>query len=172
MGLITRLALVISVMGTLSTWIFIEPLQSLGLQIWAAFITWGCFYHCGGGATGLKQAVFGGLWGGVMVTVALALIPALGGGSAVTALCVGLTVAIFILGANLPLLSVIPAAVYGYSAVAAFALLLPGTDIYSSSIAHNPLMNIGLSMIIGGVLGYISEILVQAIGPNETASAQ
>jgi len=156
-------------MGAAVTWLFLEPLGSLGLQIWAAFITWGCYYHCGGDGAGLRHAVFGGLWGGGLAAICFMLIPAVGGGPAGAAICVGLTVAIFILGANIPSLSVIPAAVYGYSGVAAFALLKPGANIYAADIANNPFLNIGVSMIIGGVLGYVSDKLVQAMGRTYAA---
>ena len=119
MNLVARLALVISLLGALATWLFLGPLAGFGLQIWAAFIMWGCFYHCGGGVSGFKAALAGGVWGAIMAAVALALIAKVGGGPVGAAICVGMTVAIFILGANISLLAVIPAAVYGYSAVAA-----------------------------------------------------
>lgn len=168
MNLINRLALVISIMGAFATWVFLEPLGSLGLQIWAAFLTWGCYYHCGGDVTGLRHAVLGGLWGGAMAAVCFMLIPAVGGGPVGAAICVGVTVAIFILGANIPALSVIPAAVYGYSAVAAFALLKPGADVYAANIVDNPFLNIAASTVIGGILGYASEKIVQAMGRTST----
>ena len=66
MNMVARLALVISVLGALATWLFLEPLAAFGLQIWAAFIMWGCFYHCGGGPSGLKAALAGGVWGATM----------------------------------------------------------------------------------------------------------
>lgn len=160
MNLIAKLALVIGILGAFATWLFVGPLAAFGLQIWAAFIAWGCFYHNGGGTTGLKQSVFGGLWGAFMATVALILIGQVGGGALGTAVIVGITVAIFIIGANLEPISVIPAAVYGYSALAAFALLKPGADPLALDIVNSPLLNIGVSIIIGGLFGYVSEKIV------------
>jgi len=171
MNLITRLALVISLLGALATWLFIAPLSGFGLQIWAAFIMWGCFFHCGGGVSGLKAGLAGGLWGAIMAGVALALIAKVGGGPVSVALYVGITVAIFILGANIPALAVIPAAVYGYSAVAALALLKPGEDIFSINVVTNPLINIVVSMIIGSAFGFVSEKLVGLLEPNPQGSA-
>jgi len=171
MNLVARLALVISLLGAFATWLFLGPLAGFGLQIWAAFIMWGCFYHCGGGVSGLKAGLAGGLWGAMMAAVALALIAKVGGGPAGAAICVGMTVAIFILGANVPLLAVIPAAVYGYSAVAALALLKPGEDIFSTDIATNPLINIAISMSIGSIFGFVSERIVAMLGTQPGGSA-
>ena len=171
MNLVTRLALVIGLLGAFATWLFLGPLTSLGLQIWAAFIMWGCFYHCGGGVAGLRAGLAGGIWGAIMAAVALALIAKVGRGPAGAAMCVGITVAIFILGANVPMLAVIPAAVYGYSAVAALALLKPGEDIFSVSVVTNPLINIVISMFIGSIFGFVSEKLVMVLGTQVGSSA-
>src|ERR1700738_3217397 len=65
MNLVARLALVISLLGAFATWLFLGPLASFGLQIWASFIMWGAFYHCGGGVSGFKAALAGGVWGAV-----------------------------------------------------------------------------------------------------------
>jgi hypothetical protein len=172
MNLVARLAVVIGLLGAFATWLFLGPLAEFGLQIWAAFIMWGAFYHCGGGPSGFKAALAGGIWGGIMAAVALALIAKIGGGAVGAAICVGMTVALFILGANIPLLAVIPAAVYGYSAVAALALLKPGEDIFSADIVRNPLINIVVSMTIGSVFGFVSERIVGILGARSGAPAE
>lgn len=172
MNLVARLALTISLLGALATWLFLGPLAAFGLQVWAAFIMWGCFYHCGGGISGFKAALAGGLWGATMAAVALALIAKVGGGPFGAAVCVGVTVAIFILGANISLLAVVPAAVYGYSAVAALALLKPGEDIFSVEIASNPVINIVLSMVIGSLFALVSEKIVDMLGTQSAASVK
>jgi hypothetical protein len=172
MNLVARLALVISLLGAFATWLFLGPLAAFGLQIWAAFIMWGAFYHCGGGVSGFKAALAGGVWGAIMAAVALVLIAKVGGGSLGAAICVGITVAIFILGANISLLAVIPAAVYGYSAVAALALLKPGEDIFSVEIVTNPLINIVLSMIIGSAFAFVSEKIVGMLGAQSGAPVE
>jgi hypothetical protein len=172
MNLVARLALVISLLGAFATWLFLGPLGGFGLQIWAAFIMWGAFYHCGGGVLGFKAALAGGIWGAIMAAVALALIAKVGGGAVSAAICVGITVAIFILGANIALLAVIPAAVYGYSAVAALALLKPGEDIFSIDIANNPLINIIMSMVIGSGFAFVSEKIVGMLGAQSGAPVE
>lgn len=163
MNLVTALALVIGALGALATWLFLDPLSGLGLQIWAAFIAWGSFYHCGGGEGGLKNAIVGAIWGALMATVALLLIPIIGMGNVGVAIAVGLTVFAMIMGAHVPLLSVIPAAVYGYASTAAFALLKSGAMADSASIVTSPFLNIVASMAIGAVFGYVSEKLAKTL---------
>ena len=163
MNLVTALALVIGALGALATWLFLDPLSGLGLQIWAAFIAWGSFYHCGGGDAGLKNAVVGAIWGALMASVAFILMPIVGMGTVGAALCVGATVAVMILATQIPLLSTIPAAVYGYAATAAFALLKSGAVADSAAIATSPFLNIVISMTIGALLGYASEKLAKTL---------
>jgi hypothetical protein len=163
MNLVTALALVIGALGALATWLFLDPLSALGLQIWAAFIGWASFYHCGGGEDGLKKAILAGIWGAIMATVALVLMPVVGMGAVGAAICVGVTVAIMILGAHVPMLSVIPAAVYGYASTAAFALLKSGAEATSADITTSPLLNIAASLAIGAVFGYVSEKIAKAV---------
>jgi hypothetical protein len=53
MSLNTALAISLGVLGAVATWLFLGPLGG-ALQIWAAFIAWGCYYHCGGKEAGLQ----------------------------------------------------------------------------------------------------------------------
>ncbi|OYW53009.1 MAG: hypothetical protein B7Y80_18775 [Hyphomicrobium sp. 32-62-53] len=169
MNLTTALALVIGALGAVATWLFLGPLAALGLQIWVAFIAWASFYHCGGGEAGLKNSISGGIWGAIMATVAFVLMPLVGMGTLGTALCVGATVAIMIMGAHSSMLSAIPAAVYGYAATAAFTLLKSGAAPLSTDIATSPLLNVGLSLIIGVLFGYASERLATSLAGSGAA---
>jgi Protein of unknown function (DUF1097) len=163
MNLVTALALVIGALGALATWLVLGPLAALGLSIWALFIGWGSFYSNGGGEAGLKTAIIGAIWGALMATVALILLPIVGGGTIGTALVVGATVTVMILGAHLPLLSAIPAAVYGYASTAAFALMKTGADATGMDITTSPFLNIVASMILGAVFGYVSEKIAKSV---------
>jgi hypothetical protein len=133
-----------------------------GLQIWAIFIAWGCFYHCGGGEKGLKDTIVCNIAGAVIAWVALLIIVNTGGiGEALPAglwagIIVGVTVAIMVLLANIPLFSAIPAMVYGYASVAAFFLLSSGASVTAADFT-NPLVAVVVSMVVGAVLGYISQ---------------
>ena len=165
MNLVTALAIVIGLLGGLLTWLLLGPvLGGLGLSLWVAFIAWASFFHCGGGEAGLQKCLLAGIWGAIMATVALALIPALGSlGGLAAPVAVGGTVAVMILGAHIPVLSAIPAAVYGYAATAGFALMKTGADPLSVDLGTSPLLNVVASMIIGTVFGYVSEKIAGSI---------
>ncbi len=163
MNLVTALAIVIGALGGVATWLVLGPLGELGLSIWAVFIAWACYFHCGGGEGGFKSTAVGAIWGAIMATVALALMPAIGMGNLGAAIAVGVTVAIMILGAHVPLLSTIPASVYGYAATAAFALMKSGAEPLGTSIATSPLLNVVASMLLGAVFGYLSEKIAKSL---------
>jgi hypothetical protein len=48
MDIVTALALSIGLLGGVATYLYLSDPLVLGLQIWAAFIAWASFYHCGG----------------------------------------------------------------------------------------------------------------------------
>ena len=56
MDLITALAVSVSVLGAIATYVCLSPI-GFGLQIWAVFIAWGTFYHCGGKEAGLGKTI-------------------------------------------------------------------------------------------------------------------
>ncbi|MGQ0674340.1 MAG: DUF1097 domain-containing protein [Hyphomicrobium sp.] len=161
MDLITALAISIGVLGGLATFVFLSPM-GLGLSIWAAFIAWGSFYHCGGKTAGLQTSVLGNLWGALWGALTLAAVTKTGLADSLglpmwAGICVAVGVALMILGSKLPNLSSIPAAVYGYASVIALSLLTNAAGNVTLAGWENPALNIAISMVIGGVLGLVSE---------------
>lgn len=169
MSLITALAVAIGLLGGLLSWLILGPLGGTGLQLWAAFIAWASFYSAGGKEAGLQSSLIGGIWGAIMGWAALMGINALAGaGLAVpvaAAIAVAVTIIIMILGANIPALSSIPSAVYGYASVAAFALLAGklGSLMSLPGMGDNPLTTIIASLIVGAAFGLISEKVAGAL---------
>lgn len=170
MSLITALAISIGVLGGVATYISLADHFGLGLQIWAIFIAWGCFFHNGGGTKGLLDTVFGNVIGGVMAAVALIALDMSGlagmlGVPVAAGICVGGAVAIMILLANIPLFSSIPAMVYGFAATAALALLTSriGADSMMATSLDNPLAIIAMSMVVGAIFGFVSEKIAGAL---------
>lgn len=163
MDLITALALSIGLLGGVATYLFLT--FGMGLQIWAAFIGWASYYHCGGQTKGLTDAAAGAIWGAIMAAAAFALMSVLPlPGALGAAVAVAVTVAIMVLGAKVPVLSSIPAAVYGYASTVALTLL--GKDELAGAaneILAIPAVNIALSMIIGAIFGYISQQVAGAL---------
>jgi hypothetical protein len=164
MDLITALAISIGVLGGIATFV----LLSLGLHIWAAFMAWATFYHCGGKEAGLTKSITHIIFGAIMAYIALLLVTQIPLGATLgvplwAAICVLITVFILVYAAKLSMLSDIPASVLGYAAVAGLALA--GNKLGTLTVASldNPFINIVISLIIGSVLGYISQKVAEAM---------
>jgi hypothetical protein len=153
-NIITALAIVIGALAAVATWLCLGT--PLGLQVWALFIGWGSFYHAGGKEAGLKNSAINHIWGAVVAAIALIVVGNVAGSVYVTSIIVGISVVILVLGAHLPLLSTIPAGVYGYASTAAFALLT-GVAIGDASATIKAAAIVAVSMIVGNIFGYVSE---------------
>jgi hypothetical protein len=156
----TALAISVGVLGAIATWLFLGPLGG-ALAIWAAFIAWGCYFHCGGKEQGLQSAILNNAAGAVIAGITL-MVAGAGIGSSMPAavwpaICVGLGVAAMVLLANVPVFSTIPAQVYGFASVAAYTLMKDAAGSLTAASLENPVVVVILSMIIGAVFGYVSE---------------
>jgi hypothetical protein len=158
----TALAISVGVLGAIATWLFLGPLGG-ALAIWAAFIAWGCYFHCGGKEQGLQSAIVNNAAGAVIGGLTLLAAGAAIGGSLPAAvwpaICVGIGVAAMVLLANMPMFSVIPAQVYGFASVVAYTLMKDAGGSLTAVSMENPVVVIILSMIIGAAFGYVSEKL-------------
>lgn len=159
---VQALALVIGVMGGIATWAAVT-IGSPYVLIWAIFVAWGSFFHCGGGTEGAKASLVANIWGAAMAVIAFIALTSLGVTAVNAGLCVGVTVLLMILGANIPLLGAIPASVYGYASTA--ALFLMGGAAYGAGTAGIVMVGVAIavSMAIGNGLGYISGEIVGAL---------
>jgi hypothetical protein len=162
MDLVTALAVSIGLLGGVATYLYLSDFLGLGLLIWAAFIAWASFYHCGGKIQGFISSVLANLWGVVWAVLTLLAISRLGFGDTLppnvwAAICVAVGVGLMVLGAKIPIFSAIPASVYGFAATVAFVLLKAGTDTLTEPTLANPAVVVALSMIGGAIFGIISE---------------
>ena len=167
MDMITALAVSIGVLGGVATYIFLAVLPA-GFQLWAAFIGWASFYGCGGKTTGLTNSVIANIFGAVCAWVAFILLTKVLAGplgvpvGASIAVCV--TVIVLVLAAKNPMLAAIPSSVYGYASTAALFLLTGAkADSLTEAGMGNPLIAIVLSMIIGNLFGFVSEMVAGQI---------
>ena len=178
MPLLTALAISIGVLGGIATYLFLGPMGGLGLQIWAAFVAWACFYHNGGKEAGLMTTIVCNIFGVIVAWLAFFLFNAIAGGLGAP-LAAGIAVAIaaaaMCLAANVPNLGSIPSSVHGFACTAGFTLLAGGGKfgaLTSGAITDNPAMNIIASMVVGAVFGYVSEkIAGMLVGDAATAKA-
>lgn len=152
------LATSVGVLAVLATWLFgLEPLADNDLQVWVAFIAWGCHFHSGGGTKGSTTAIVCMSWGAVVGMLAVMLAGQLGDlGQLAAPIAVGLGAALICLSSKIPLLATIPASVYGFASIAGLILLKPAEP-------ENAIVPTILAVIIGAIFGYVSEMLANAL---------
>jgi len=161
MPMLFALALSVGVLAVIDTWLYVGPLATTALAglVWISFIAWGCHFHSGGGIKGFTTAIVGMSFGALVGMVAVILANGAFAGLGVMAapIAVGLGAAVICLASALPLLSTIPASVYGFASIAGPILLagLTPTQAIVPTI---------LSVIIGAVFGIVSEYVANAIG--------
>jgi hypothetical protein len=161
MNIITALAIVIGALAAVATYLSLGT--PFGLMVWALFIGWGSFYHTGGKEAGLQKSAVNHIWGAVVAAVTLAIIGGIAGiGVPMISILVGISVVVLVLGAHLPLLSTIPAAVYGYASTAAAVLMTAGVLGNSGEVFKTAAI-VAVSLIVGNVFGYVSEKLAGAL---------
>jgi hypothetical protein len=153
------LALSVGVLAVVATWIFfLEPVAAANLQVWQAFIAWGCHYHAGGKITGTRNTIVCMSFGAIVGMAAVLLAAELASlGQLAAPLAVGLGATIICLASRLPSLATIPASVYGFASIAGLILLGQGMT------ATSALVPTILSIVIGAAFGYVSEAVAGAL---------
>jgi hypothetical protein len=168
MPTLIALAVSVGVLAVVATWIFFfEPVAMANLQVWQAFIAWGCHYHCGGKITGTRNTIVCMSFGAVVGMAAVLLAGELGAiGTLAAPVAVGLGAALIVLSSKLPWLATIPASVYGFASIA--GLILLGTGMTPTTA----LLPTILSIIIGAAFGYVSEAVAGALTKKGPALAK
>lgn len=154
MNLINALAISIGALAAVATYLCLGT--SFGLQVWALFIGWGSFYHTGGETAGLTKSAINHAWGVVVAALTLFIVGTVGGSVLVTSIIVGVSVVVLVLGAHLPALATIPAAVDGYASTAAFALLT-GVALGDLGALVRAAGVVLISLVIGNIFGLVSQ---------------
>lgn len=161
MSLLVALSISVGVLGGL--WTYITLSGVFPVQVWASFLAWGCFYHSGGKAAGLKSSIVCNAYGAVVAWAVLTVWVAAGlKGQASTALVAVLVlggIVALVMAANAPLLSSIPANVYGFATMVGVTLAtqaVPKLTDFGAGLG-NPLIGTIVAMALGAVLGFISE---------------
>jgi hypothetical protein len=167
MPTLTALTVSVGLLAVVATWLFgLDPLATANLQVWQAFIAWGCHFHSGGKAGGSRTTILCMSFGAVVGMAAVLLAGQLGGlGSLAAPVAVGLGAAVIVLASSIPLLATIPASVYGFASIAGLILLKPGM---TPTAALLPTI---LSILIGAAFGYVSEALTGALARKTPSTA-
>jgi hypothetical protein len=154
------LAVVVGVLAVVATWIFGLPVAGEHhLQVWQAFVAWGCHFHSGGGIKGSRTAFVGMTFGALVGVGSIMLAHHLGAlGDFGAPVAVGVGAFVICLASAIPWLAVIPASVYGFAAVAGLVLLGGMWDNSQDAIIPT-----AVSVLIGAIFGYVSEAITNAI---------
>ncbi|MDR3725365.1 MAG: DUF1097 domain-containing protein [Terracidiphilus sp.] len=164
------LGISIAVLAGAATWLSL----TCGLQVWALFLAWASFFHCGGDVSALKNSTINNLFGAIVGWIAallilqvplLTLVPR-------ASIVVAITVLVLVLAAHIKALSVIPSGFYGYAAV--FGYVLQAKDAFTPGALLAPNMTNGLiaiavAMIAGNIFGLASAKLSAAMQPAKAA---
>jgi len=168
MSQLAALSVSIAVLGAIWAYLALGPLAGYVL-VWAGFIAWGCYFHTGANSNALNKTIVGTAYGAVIGWVALLVIvnvavPSLG--VLWPAIVVGVTVFFLVIVASINALSVVPANVYGYAAIVAYALQTPSAPPSSGPLQNltagsfaNPLILLIVSLVIGALFGFASNKL-------------
>ena len=178
MSPLLALSLSIAVLGGIWAYLALSPLAGFVL-VWAGFIAWGSFFHSGGDSKALVKTLCGNVYGIVIGWIALLIIFKTGVadmGPGAIASVVGVTVFLLVIVASIEPLSAVPANVYGYASIVAYALHqasapgatpdVPGTGPLQNLTAANfanPLVILIVSMVIGALAGYLSGQLAKVM---------
>ena len=158
------LAVSVGVLAVVATWLFfsVDPVVAAHMQVWQAFIAWGCHYHSGGKLSGTTKTVvcmsFGavvGMTAGILATGALASL-----GQFAAPVAVGLGATVICLASKVPMLGTIPASVYGFASIAGLFLL-------GGLTPERALLPTILSIIVGAAFGYVSEAVAGALAKKK-----
>ncbi len=160
---LNALAISISVLGALATFLALGPLGGTYL-IWAAFVAWGAFFALGADKGALQKLIVCGIFGALVawaVAVVILSIPlaATLGLPLWAALAVGAGIVVVVLAANIPSLATIPATVFGFASSFAYLLQTPDVlklDVLLSVTLKNSLIVVSVSLVVGAVFGLIS----------------
>ncbi len=163
------LATSVGLLAVLDTWLFVGPLGTTLVNglVWVSFIAWGCHFHSGGGSKGSTTAVACMSWGAVVGLGAILLATGpLGSLDAPVAfgIAVGLGAALICLSSKVPLLSTIPASVYGFAAVAG------ATFGFNDGDPKKAILPTVIAIVIGAVFGFVSEWLANALTKKSAAA--
>lgn len=157
-------ALGISIGVLIALWTYVA-IAVAGLPVWAGIVAWGCFFAAGGKTTGLSKTIASNLSGVVWAFLALYAAKSLGGSVPVLSVCVGVAALFMVLQAKIPALSFIPGAFLG-AATAVSVVVGAGATF------PHPWIKTVIALVVGAVLGYLSEMLAGAMTrrPNRAAT--
>src|SRR6185295_2445272 len=145
-------ALAISIGILITGWTYVA-LGVAALPVWAGIVAWGCFFAAGGKTDGLIKTIAANLSGVFWAFLALAAWNRFGGGVPMLSVLVGVAAFAMVLQAKISILGFIPGAFLG--AATAVSVVVGANGTWLNTI---------IALVVGAVLGYLSEMLAGMIG--------
>lgn len=162
MSVINALSASVAILGGI--WTYVTILLSSGsfpLQAWVIFISWACYFAVGAGKLGFKRTVASNITGILIASTGLFLVGRVGGGAIVAAIIIGLASGSVVQFSRIPILSQIPAIVFGFASVVG-TIAATGFPLTNSGIS-NPVLIAIASAICGAATGYVSEMFANLL---------
>jgi len=156
----------IGILGAIDTYLTATLIL---VPVWVTFIAWASFFILGGKASGLKQSLASNLTGIIIASLTLLAISVLNANPLVAAICVGVGSAAMVQASKVPLLTAIPAIVWGFASTVGTAIAT--SKPITTPGLENPALVAAAAMILGGVFGYLSELWGDAM-TRESASVR
>ncbi|MBD3885385.1 DUF1097 domain-containing protein [Phormidium tenue FACHB-886] len=154
----------IGVLGAVDTYLTATLIL---VPVWVTFIAWASFFILGGKSSGLKQSIASNLTGVAIASLTLLSIALLNANPLVAAICVGLGSAAMVQVSKIPLLSAVPAIVWGFASTVG-TTIATGNPITAPGL-DNPALVAAAAMILGNVFGYLSEMWGDAMTQEQTS---
>lgn len=133
----------------------------LPIPVWVTFIAWASFFILGAGNKGLVQSIASNLSGVLISAITLLMISSTHETPIIAALLVGIGSAAMVQASKFTLLSVLPAIVWGFASTVG-TMVATGKPITTVGV-DNPAIVAAIALIIGGMFGYASELLGEAL---------
>jgi hypothetical protein len=152
-------ALAISIGILIAGWTYVA-LGVAALPVWAGIVAWGCFFAAGGKTTGLSKTIAANLSGVFWAFLALTASKSFGGGVPVLSVLVGVAALFMVLQAKIPALSFIPGSFLG--AATAVSVVVGANGSWVKTI---------IALVVGAILGYVSEMLAGAMTRRSRSAA-
>lgn len=152
-------ALALSIGVLIAGWTYVA-LGPGALPVWAGIVAWGCFFAAGGKTEGLMKTIASNLSGVLWAFLALTAWNSFGGGLPLLSVLVGIAAIGMVLQAKIRTLAFIPGAFLGAATTVGVVVGANGTYIKTM-----------IALVVGAVLGYLSELLAGALTGTKRAAA-
>jgi Protein of unknown function (DUF1097) len=152
-------ALALSIGVLIAGWTYVA-LGPGALPVWAGIVAWGCFFAAGGKTEGLMKTVASNLSGVLWAFLALTVANSVGGGVPVLSVLVGAAAIGMVLQAKIPALAFIPGAFLGAATAVSVVVGANGSWVRTC-----------VALVIGAVLGYLSEMVAGALSRSAKQAA-